>query len=261
MRETYSTGGAAAAVQPRPQIHEVERSAAQQARAAAAAASQGSGEAAAASPRVYQPPLFRDYGDSKVVPIPTLTPVRPAEREPSSRRSRSSATRSHRRVSEAQQALQFSDAEVQPQRHAAGEIIYCDAPVAQPVHRLLSAAVDGGMILAGVVLFLAVFLVLGGQLLLDQTTLYVLAGVTAAVTILYRSLWAVANGDTPGMRAAHLRLVDFDGQRPQLEQRIVRQVSGVLSLAAAGVGLLWALVDEESLTWHDHISKTFPTVR
>jgi hypothetical protein len=23
---------------------------------------------------------------------------------------------------------------------------------------------------------------------------------------------------------------------------------------------VWALVDEESLTWHDHISKTFPTL-
>ena len=27
----------------------------------------------------------------------------------------------------------------------------------------------------------------------------------------------------------------------------------------AGLGLLWALVDEESLTWQDHISHTFPT--
>jgi len=32
-----------------------------------------------------------------------------------------------------------------------------------------------------------------------------------------------------------------------------------LSLCSLGLGLVWALVDEESLTWHDHISKTFPT--
>ncbi len=32
-----------------------------------------------------------------------------------------------------------------------------------------------------------------------------------------------------------------------------------LSLMAGGIGLLWGLVDEETLTWHDHISKTFPT--
>jgi len=26
-------------------------------------------------------------------------------------------------------------------------------------------------------------------------------------------------------------------------------------------GLLWSLADEESLAWHDHISRTFPTPR
>jgi hypothetical protein len=26
------------------------------------------------------------------------------------------------------------------------------------------------------------------------------------------------------------------------------------------MGLIWALVDEDSLTWHDHISSTFPTL-
>ena len=30
-------------------------------------------------------------------------------------------------------------------------------------------------------------------------------------------------------------------------------------LSRPASGLIWALVDEESLTWHDHISKTFPT--
>jgi hypothetical protein len=25
--------------------------------------------------------------------------------------------------------------------------------------------------------------------------------------------------------------------------------------------LLWALADEEKLTWHDHMSKTFPTLQ
>jgi hypothetical protein len=39
----------------------------------------------------------------------------------------------------------------------------------------------------------------------------------------------------------------------------MRQLASVLSLISAGLGLVWALVDEENLTWHDHISKTFPT--
>jgi hypothetical protein len=28
---------------------------------------------------------------------------------------------------------------------------------------------------------------------------------------------------------------------------------------AAFIGLAWAFVDEECLTWQDHISRTFPT--
>jgi hypothetical protein len=54
-------------------------------------------------------------------------------------------------------------------------------------------------------------------------------------------------------------LVNFDGQKPTQRQRFQRLASGFLSLFAAGLGLLWALVDEETLTWHDHISRTFPT--
>ena len=47
---------------------------------------------------------------------------------------------------------------------------------------------------------------------------------------------------------------------PTFEQRFKRLVASILSLAAAGLGLLWALADEEKLTWHDHISRTFVTI-
>ncbi len=79
------------------------------------------------------------------------------------------------------------------------------------------------------------------------------------MVFLYRVLWCLGGGDTPGMRFAGLRLVDFDGRRPEREQRTIRLAASLLSIISAGLGLVWALVDEESLTWHDHISKTFPT--
>jgi hypothetical protein len=47
--------------------------------------------------------------------------------------------------------------------------------------------------------------------------------------------------------------------RPLASKRALRQMVSLLSLLSAGLGLVWALVDEENLTWHDHISKTFPT--
>ncbi len=120
---------------------------------------------------------------------------------------------------------------------------------------------DGSLILVGVGVFLTIFFLSGGQVALDRQALSFLLGVTAVITLFYRALWCLANGDSPGMRFAGLRLVDFDGRRPDREQRGIRQVASLLSLLSAGLGLVWALVDEENLTWHDHISKTFPTTQ
>jgi uncharacterized RDD family membrane protein YckC len=139
------------------------------------------------------------------------------------------------------------------------EVIYCDAPVALPAHRMIAAAMDVSIVLIALGLFLGVFFLSGGEMVLNRQTIPLLLGCAAIMSLFYRFLWYVANGDTPGMRFAGLRLVDFDGRAPNREQRARRQVASVLSLLSAGLGLAWALVDEENLTWHDHISKTFPT--
>ena len=68
--------------------------------------------------------------------------------------------------------------------------------------------------------------------------------------------------DSPGKRWTHLRLTNFDGYPPdRMPHRLVRWAASTLSVAAVAAGVLWAMVDEESLTWHDHISKTFLTLR
>jgi uncharacterized RDD family membrane protein YckC len=116
------------------------------------------------------------------------------------------------------------------------------------------------MVLIGIGLFLGIFCLSGGDLALNRHTVPLLLGLGAAIALFYRFLWSIANGDTPGMRFAGLRLVDFDGRKPDREKRGLRQIAGVLSLLSAGLGLVWAFVDEEKLAWHDHISKTFPTI-
>jgi uncharacterized RDD family membrane protein YckC len=166
-----------------------------------------------------------------------------------------------RRGVESQQSLDFQvgDFAENPLGTEVEAVIYCDAPVALPVHRLMAAAVDGSMISIGVALFLSIFFFSGGQIVFSKQSTLLYAGVIAVVVFLYRLLWCLGNGDTPGMHFAGLRLVNFDGRPPDREQRIFRLAASVLSLVSAGLGLVWALVDEESLTWHDHISKTFPS--
>jgi uncharacterized RDD family membrane protein YckC len=214
----------------------------------------------------YQTSLFREgLGAPKVIPIPTLTPTRSMSREGHSIRRVQARTAVRPRrapggapdsATDPQQALEFQDADLPA--NAQADLIYCDAPVALPAHRLVAAAVDTSMVLIGLGIFLLIFF-LGGDLVINRQTAPFLIAVGAVIALFYRSLWYFGNGDTPGMRFAGLQLVDFDGRRPDREQRGMRQVAGLLSFLAAGLGLVWALVDEENLTWHDHISKTFPT--
>jgi uncharacterized RDD family membrane protein YckC len=218
--------------------------------------------AAAGAPGVYQPWLFRDPSQGpKVVPIPTLTP-RP---QPPARKHRVQNTArpnpAARRAVDSQQSLDFrAGAIAEPSLAAEVEaVIYCDAPVALPVHRLMAVAADASMIAIALGLFLAIFYLSGGRIAFTKSSLVLFSGVIAGVVFLYRMLWCLGGGDTPGMRFAGLRLVDFDGRRPEREQRTIRLAASVLSVVSAGLGLVWALVDEENLTWHDHISKTFPT--
>lgn len=174
---------------------------------------------------------------------------------------RSQSTRTSRRGEthdDLQQRLDFYDAP-EAALHAPDSSILCDAPVATPVHRLMAAAVDASMIAIASGLFLGVFFFSGGHIAINKQTFLLAVAVIAVIGIFYRTLWSLGNGETPGMRFAGLRLVNFDGQLPGRQQRGMRQAAYVLSLLSIGVGLVWALVDEENLTWHDHISKTFPT--
>jgi uncharacterized RDD family membrane protein YckC len=216
-----------------------------------------------------QPLLFRDaaYRDGvpgpKVIPIPMLTPSKPASRnERTVRRARPVTPRTPRRIPDSQQSLDFHGGSANPAmalRTEVHAVIYCDAPVALPAHRMIAAAFDASMVLIALGVFLAVFFLSGGMLMLSPQNAPFLISVAALLTLFYRFLWVLGNGETPGMRFAGLRLVNFDGRSPDRDQRAFRQVASLLSVLSAGLGLVWALVDEENLTWHDHITKTFPT--
>jgi len=136
---------------------------------------------------------------------------------------------------------------------------FCTDAVAPPSHRLMAAIMDLGVVAAAVgVLFAMVHFVIGPAALAELGS-PAYAGAVLAVAALYRLLFWLADGDTPGMSWRRLRLLDFSGRRPSRGQRAKRFAGACLSLAAGGLGLLWALGDEEKLCWNDHLSKTFPS--
>jgi uncharacterized RDD family membrane protein YckC len=165
-----------------------------------------------------------------------------------------------RRVPPNQQALNFTEHPAMGALESQVDaVIFCEARAASPIHRFIAMAIDGSVVLAAIGLFAASFAIGGGSLVLEKNTLMALAVIAGLFWFFYHLLFCLAGGDTPGMRWTQLRLVNFDGRRPRREQRVQRLLASCLSIAAAFLGVIWALVDEESLTWHDHISKTFPT--
>jgi uncharacterized RDD family membrane protein YckC len=214
-------------------------------------------------PITYQPSLFTSRELPLVVQFDTIAPgIVERSAPPSTRKTQPSVSRQRRRkVIPGQQALEFAHHFAQSERSARSVegVIYCDAPVAIPAHRAMAAALDTSLILIALAIFGMVFRLAGGAFVLNAKTAPLFVGVAACVVMFYKLLWCFANGDTAGQRWTRLRLVNFDGQPPTRAQRFSRTASGFLSLMAGGIGLLWGLVDEETLTWHDHISKTFPT--
>ncbi|MCC6538711.1 MAG: RDD family protein [Bryobacterales bacterium] len=209
----------------------------------------------------YQPALFATRDMGRVVPIEAYK-QRAAERSERARQAEAAAQHLvHRPAAGEQGHLQFDAAPVSAvRRQPAPDARYSDAPVAIPTHRMMAAFVDGLVVLAiaGIVCLTLAFGVGNGNLP-GGKPLWWFAGMAVAVGLAYKFFWALAGTDSPGLRSSHLRLLHFDGREPNQRERCLRILWSLLSIMAGGLGLVWALVDEESLSWHDHSSKTFLT--
>lgn len=71
----------------------------------------------------------------------------------------------------------------------------------------------------------------------------------------YYAFWRI-KGQTLGMQIWKIRLQDESGYVPDSMRCIVRFLAATPGIAAAGIGLLWMLLDRERRTLYDIASKT-----
>ncbi len=208
--------------------------------------------------------LFPVQEPKRVIPFSSISPE--AAKVARSTQDRNAKTRGRQRhydhiglnpddAPEIQKALEFPEERLETR--TVERALYTNSPVAIPTHRAMAVAYDMAMIAIGVGILIAIYFFGGVQFGLAKLDVSTYVVVAACVTLLYKVLWALSGGDTPGMAAVQLRLINFDGNRPSREERLLRVLVSIVSFASLGVGLLWCLVDEEKLTWHDHITKTF----
>jgi uncharacterized RDD family membrane protein YckC len=138
-----------------------------------------------------------------------------------------------------------------------------DGRVAPPMRRLTAGAMDAAMVAIGFGIFVGSAFIslngLNGSSFGSGKALWILMAFSLAlISLLYGLVWALAGRETAGMSGAQLQLVTFDGAPLDARNRAVRFAAAWLSYCSGGLGLLWALADEENLAFHDHISKTYP---
>jgi uncharacterized RDD family membrane protein YckC len=132
-------------------------------------------------------------------------------------------------------------------------------PVASLEHRRVAAVIDGACLLFAYGGFLALFSSLGGQFTLSKLTAAVYLTTFAIVYLQYFALFTVFGGTTPGMMFRGLQVASFNGAPASPRQLLLRSLGYMLSASACFTGFLWAWWDEDALTWHDRISRTYLT--
>jgi uncharacterized RDD family membrane protein YckC len=133
----------------------------------------------------------------------------------------------------------------------------CMYPVATLDERRSAAAIDAACLAFAYGGFLALFGSLGGQFTLSKLSAAVYFFTFAFVYLQYFGLFTIFGGTTPGMMIRGLQVTTFSGEEPTLRHLLFRAAGYMLSAGTIFLGFLWALWDEDALTWHDRLSRTY----
>lgn len=125
--------------------------------------------------------------------------------------------------------------------------------------RLMAGLTDGVVVLAAGALFGAIACRTLPDVPHTKPFWMALAVVTVLLWGIYQHLFLLYAGRTVGMSMRGIHLSTFDGRVPEWAERRRRARFIVLSFASVALGFLWALVDEDTLCWHDRLSQTFST--
>jgi uncharacterized RDD family membrane protein YckC len=151
----------------------------------------------------------------------------------------------------------FADIRLEPMEAWDNEEMDLPPQPAPLLRRFGCGLVDGAIVLLALSVFAVSFAALADVTLRARYTLLCGLGVGATLWLLFQYLFLVYGRGTPGMRATHLKLLGFDGKQASAFARRSRALATTLSAFSVGLGFAWALVDEDTLGWHDRISQTY----
>ena len=122
--------------------------------------------------------------------------------------------------------------------------------------RVLAGFVDGVVLAAGIGTFAGFFLWVNTDLPSLASAIAGSLALWAVLWAVYKFLFIVYAGSTPGMRLTRLRLQHADGSPVQRKVRRWRVMASYLSALSLGLGYFWSFLDEDDLCWHDRMTRT-----
>lgn len=129
--------------------------------------------------------------------------------------------------------------------------------VAPMEDRIMAAIVDAALVLVAFLLFVLVFVACTIHPPTGRMAMAAAGVALAGLAILYQWLFFTYAESTPGMRYAKIALCTFDDENPDRKMMQHRVWATLLAVLPLGLGLLWALLDDDRLGWHDRMTRTY----
>jgi RDD family len=145
------------------------------------------------------------------------------------------------------------EVEQEPKRPGIDMPLQC-APVGL---RIVAALTDGLIISIAATLFGLVFWKVTEFRPPNLQILGISGGIFFVFWAAYQYLLIVYSARTPGLLLARLELARFDGMPAKRSLRRWRVLASFLSAVSLGMGYVWVFLDEDSLCWHDRITRTY----
>ncbi len=125
--------------------------------------------------------------------------------------------------------------------------------------RFAAGVVDAIVLLSGAGLFALIFWVVGGHFLRNALNFAILGTISILFLLAYFGIFTALSSSTPGLLWMNLEVRSLDGGAPSPQESFWRAFGYLVSMASLMLGFIWAVVDGDHLTWHDHMSGTFIT--
>ncbi len=123
--------------------------------------------------------------------------------------------------------------------------------------RFVAALADGLVLLMGGGLFALIVWAAGGHISVRPLNIMIVGFIAALFVLSYFGLFTALSSSTPGLLWMNLEVRSLDGSSPTPQESFWRAFGYLVSFASLLLGFVWALVDGDHLTWHDHMSGTF----